>query len=328
VLTKGAEAAGLIDPGVDADRRRRWAETRVAMEKDKAKVTPAGPRRHRDWPLFHTLIRVGWLVLRATWLHRLGMRNALKVRLLRHDLALPGLPPAFDGYTILHITDPHIDSLDGLAERVAGLIDSLVVDLCALTGDYRHGVRGPHAQILRGMRRIVGAVAARDGILGVLGNHDCAAMVEDFEDLGIRMLVNETVTVRRGGDAVHLSGVDDVHYCYTPAVPSTLAKAPEGFRIALVHSPEAADLAADAGYALYLTGHTHGGQVALPGGWPILAHLTNHRTYARGFWHHGAMLGYTSTGAGCSVLPIRFNTRGEVTLFTLRRAAVSETCLP
>lgn len=297
------------------------------MEEAGAKVTPDGPRSHRDWPLFRTLMRVGWPALRMTQLHRLGMRNALKVRLQRHDVALPGLPPAFDGYTILHITDPHIDSLDGLAELVAGLIGGLAVDLCALTGDYRRRVRGPHAQILPGMRRIVGAVEARDGILGVLGNHDCAAMAPDFEDLGIRMLINETISVSRGGEVIHLSGVDDVHYYYTPAVRGTFAAAPDGFRIALVHSPEAAGLAADAGYALYLTGHTHGGQVSLPGGRPILTHLTRHRAYARGFWRHGAMLGYTSTGAGCSVLPIRFNTRGEVTLFTLRCARAVDTGL-
>jgi predicted MPP superfamily phosphohydrolase len=265
------------------------AEARVAMEKAKAKakVTPAGPRGHRDWPLFRTLMRVGWLALRATRLHRLGMRNALKVRLQRHEVALPGLPPAFDGYTILHISDPHIVSLYGLAELVAGRVAGLEVDLCALTGDYRRRIRGPHAQILPGMRTIVDAIEARDGILGILGNHDCAAMVPDFEDLGIRMLINETVTVTRGGEAIHLSGVDDVHYYYTPEVRGTFEAAPEGFRVALVHSPEAADLAAEAGYALYLTGHTHGGQVALPGGRPILTHLTRHRAYARGFWRHG-----------------------------------------
>jgi hypothetical protein len=321
VSVEDAGAAALAGPGADADGRRRWAEARVAMEKARAKITPDGPHRHRDWPLFRTSMRVGWLVLRVTQLHRLGMRNALKIGLVRHEVALPGLPPAFDGYTILHITDPHIDSLDGLAELIAGLVEGLEVDLCALTGDYRRRVRGPHAQILPGMRRVVEAVEARDGILGVLGNHDCAAMVPDFEDLGIRMLVNETVTVTRGGDAIHLSGVDDVHYYYTPEVRGTFEAAPEGLRIALIHSPEAADLAAEAGYAFYLTGHTHGGQVALPGGRPILTHLTRHRAYARGFWRHRAMVGYTSTGAGCSVLPVRFNTRGEVTLFTLRRAA-------
>ena len=79
-------------------------------------------------------------------------------------------------------------------------------------------------------------------------------------------------------------------------------------------------MAADHGFHLYLTGHTHGGQICLPGGRPILTHLTQHRRYARGQWRHGAMQGYTSTGIGVSALPVRYNNRGEVALITLRRA--------
>ena len=92
---------------------------------------------------------------------------------------------------------------------------------------------------------------------------------------------------------------------------------PEGFKIALIHSPEFVDAAAENGFQLYLAGHTHGGQVCLPGGWPIITHMTRYRRYARGLWRHGEMVGYTSTGVGVSGLPVRFNTRGEVALITL-----------
>ena len=76
--------------------------------------------------------------------------------------------------------------------------------------------------------------------------------------------------------------------------------------------------AADGGFRLYLAGHTHGGQVCLPGGRPIITHMSRHRRYARGLWRHGAMVGYTSTGLGVSALPVRFNSRGEVVMITLR----------
>ncbi len=72
---------------------------------------------------------------------------------------------------------------------------------------------------------------------GILGNHDSADMVEPFEALGIRVLVNETHTILRNGAELHLTGTDDVHYYYTDAARQALAVAPEGFKIALIHSP-------------------------------------------------------------------------------------------
>ena len=106
---------------------------------------------------------------------------------------------------------------------------------------------------------------------------------------------------------------------YTDAARAALETAPDGFKIALIHAAELADIAANAGFSLYLAGHTHGGQVCLPGGRPIITHLGRHRRYASGLWRHGSMTGYTTTGIGVSGLPVRFNSRGEVVLITLRR---------
>jgi predicted MPP superfamily phosphohydrolase len=87
-----------------------------------------------------------------------------------------------------------------------------------------------------------------------------------------------------------------------------------------VHSAEVADDADAAGYALYLCGHTHGGQICLPGGRPLVTHLKRCRHAASGLWRQGRMVGYTSRGLGVSDLPMRFNTRGEVVVITLRRS--------
>ena len=99
-----------------------------------------------------------------------------------------------------------------------------------------------------------------------------------------------------------------------------LERARAYFSIALVHSPELYDSAADQGVALYLCGHTHGGQVCLPGGWPIIKNVARGRRLYRGLWRHRDMVGVTSTGVGTSGIPVRFNTRGEVLLLRLRCA--------
>src|SRR5690606_17148219 len=166
--------------------------------------------------------------------------------------------------------DPHFDSLPGTAERVAQLISGHPVDLLVLTGDYRRRVHGPYEQILPPLAAVLRAARVEDGTLAILGNHDTAEMVPSLERLGIRVLANETVTVRRGGATLHLTGFDDVHYYYTEATDAAAKAAPPGFKIALVHSPEFALHAARAGYGFYLCGHTHGGQICVPGGKPVL----------------------------------------------------------
>ena len=154
----------------------------------------------------------------------------------------------------------------------------------------------------------------------ILGNHDSADMAAAFEKIGITVLLNESRSIRREGAEIHLTGTDDVHYYYTDQARAALDGAPAGFKIALIHSAELADAAAAAGFRLYLAGHTHGGQVCLPGGRPIITHMSRHRDYALGLWRHGSMTGYTTTGIGVSGLPVRFNSRGEAVIVTLRRA--------
>ena len=293
---------------------------RAAMEAQDEKRTPFGPRS-RHWNQFKRLMVVLHASLRVTGLYARGQRNALDIRLREIELAHDDLPAAFDGYRLLHVTDPHFDSLPGTAERIAELIRPHAADLLVLTGDYRRRVHGPHEQIVPALGTVLDAARIADGALAILGNHDTVAMVADFERLGVRVLANETVAVRRGGEALHLTGFDDVHYYYTDATDAAAKAAPPGFKIALVHSPEFALHAARAGYGLYLCGHTHGGQICLPGGRPILTASSFGHRYAAGVWRRRQMLGYTSRGAGASGLPVRFFSRGEVTVITLRRGA-------
>ena len=94
-------------------------------------------------------------------------------------------------------------------------------------------------------------------------------------------------------------------------------EAADEFTIALIHSPEAYDLAAECGVDLYLCGHTHGGQICLPFGIPILTHLRRGRKYVYGAWKYENMQGYTTSGTGCSGIPVRFNTHSEIVIHQL-----------
>jgi len=142
------------------------------------------------------------------------------------------------------------DFLPGTLEAALNLIRDVEADICVLTGDFRRRVTGPFDDILPAMAQLASQVKASHGTYAVLGNHDSATKVEPFEDLGIRLLVNETHTIQKGSAKLQLTGTDDVHYYYTEEAREALATTPDGFKIALIHSAEFADAAAENGYHL------------------------------------------------------------------------------
>jgi len=307
-----------------AGRRDAWRRRRVRMEGSGRKHTPLGHRKRRHWDRFKVLVWLFGTGLKVIGLYGRGVRNALDIRLNRLELTFPALPPAFDGFRILHVSDLHVDALPEIMETALRTITCVDHDLCVLTGDYKRGFTGPFHHVMPALGDLASRICPAYGIHAVLGNHDTADMAEAMEELGIRVLVNESHSIEKDGAEIHLTGTDDVHYFYTDDARAALAQAPRGFNIALVHSPELAHVAAENGFQLYLTGHTHGGQVCLPGSRPVVTHLVRHRAYASGLWRHHDMVGYTSTGLGVSALPVRFNSVGEIALIVLRRAATDE----
>jgi predicted MPP superfamily phosphohydrolase len=297
-------------------RRNAWRARREAME-----AQPSGKRwrgRMRSY-LYHTARRTHD-VLRPTLPVQWGAARALRLEVTELTVSFADLPAAFDGYRILHLTDLHLDNIDGTAEAVAERVADVDSDLCVVTGDIRDNIHAPMGPLMKQLDHVASAVQARDGMVGVLGNHDSAAMVPPMEALGIRVLLNETVSYGRGQDTLHVTGVDDVHRFRTEDAQAALQSAPDGFCIALVHSPEAAHAAA-VRHRLYLTGHTHGGQICIPGGRPVAYGMKGNRDLARGIWQCGDMVGYTSRGLGACVLPFRSFCPGEVVSVTLRRAS-------
>jgi len=307
-------------PPADGSARRAWAARRRRMELDYRKTGRYGGRNtDQDYLLLPVLIAFECF-LKAVGLYRRGVRNARNVVLREIDLSFGDLPEAFDGFTILHLSDLHLDGRGPVVQDMLDAWDGREVDLCVLTGDFRDRWRGSAAVALDGLRTIVASIASRHGFIGVLGNHDDCGMVAPMEAMGIRLLINESVAIDKGAQRLLLAGTDDVHYFHTHEAPGTFDGADGGFCIALVHSPELYDAAAERGVNLYLCGHTHGGQVCLPGGVPVVKQLYRGRAFYKGVWRHGGMTGLTHCGVGTTGLPVRFNTRGELLVLRLLRA--------
>ena len=315
--------ASVFQEHLELDRRHIWATLRSWMEVNAFKQLRKGGKRRHNWDLLERALKVFAILLKITGMYERGQAHAADIRLTELEVPLRQLPPSFDGFTILHITDPHFDSMPGVAEKILSLTDGLEFDICVLTGDYRLSIYGKFRQVLPSLETLVNGIASKEGFVATLGNHDTVFMVDPFEERGVRMLINETIRITRGEDTIYFTGVDDPHYYYTPMADEALEMAPDGCKIALIHSPELYDLAEEFGYSLYLAGHTHGGQITLPDGRPIIKHLNNGKQFAKGLWHHNDMIGYTSNGAGSSGIPVRFNTRGEITRVTLVQALSS-----
>jgi uncharacterized protein len=256
--------------------------------------------------------------LMGTGLYWRGLRNALKPQVRCVKLAFRNLPKAFDGFRILHLADLHIDGVDGLTEVVQEIISHCDYDLCVMTGDYRFETHGSCAAVYPRMQKIHSGIRAEFGVLAILGNHDAAEMAFEFEKYGIRMLVNEAIELRRQRQSLWIAGVDDPHKYECDDLALALEEAPlNAFKVLLVHTPEMFEEASDSGVDLYLCGHTHAGQIALPFIGAPLRNADCPREFGRGRWHYREMQGYTSAGVGCSMLPVRFNCPPEIVILEL-----------
>jgi predicted MPP superfamily phosphohydrolase len=200
--------------------------------------------------------------------------------------------------------------------RVETLIAPLDYDACVLTGDYRALTSGPYNETLERMGTLCSRI--RQPIYAVLGNHDTIRMVPALEDMGIRVLLNEADTIERDGEKLHVAGIDDAHYFRVDNMEKAADGIPlEDFSILLSHTPEVYRQAAHAGFDLMLSGHTHAGQICLPGQIPVKLNAVLPRRFGAGAWMHGTMHGYTSSGVGTSIVTARFNCPPEITLHRL-----------
>jgi len=188
-----------------------------------------------------------------------------------------------------------------------------------LTGDFRANTFGPYAAALEGMQQVRTHIEGE--VYGILGNHDSICMVPGLEAMGIRMLLNEHVAVVRDGATLYLAGIDDPHYYRADNLEKAADAIPPGAAsILLAHSPEIYRHAAHADFNLMLCGHTHAGQVCLPGGIPMMCNVNCPRTYCAGAWEYHGLSGYTAAGSGACIVDVRINCPPEITLHQLHCA--------
>jgi uncharacterized protein len=297
---------------------RLHARQRLGIENDhEAQIFGQGLNLFHieNWYSVHSLIRVTLMLGGLYWR---GRRNAERIQVRHNDITFAKLPAAFDGFTLLHISDLHADINEGALKRLTELVPELDYDVCVLTGDYRGATFGPSDAALAAVQRL--RAGLREPIYGVLGNHDTIRMVPALEEMGIRMLLNECESISRDGQTIYLAGIDDAHYFRVDNIEKAAAEIQhDKFSILLSHTPEIYRQAAHAGFDLLLGGHTHGGQICLPGSIPITLDSVLPRYMGAGAWKYHDMIGYTSVGAGTAIVPVRINCLPEITLHHLRR---------
>ena len=258
-----------------------------------------------------------------------ALREAHACGVERIELTPRHLPPAFDGVTIAFLTDTHHGPFVPVSylEEVVAMTNRLNPDVVALGGDYvqrrrslypqgnqRHLI-GPGVAALAGLRAPLGRFA-------VLGNHDhrVSAMLtrRALAENGFIELTNTGVFLERGGARMFLAGVDDLR-TGKPNLQRALHQCGvEDACILLSHNPDITERIRDPRVDLILSGHTHGGQIALPlVGAPYTASRYRQK-YLAGLVQGPTARVYVSRGVGTIGLPIRWGAPPEVTLITLR----------
>jgi uncharacterized protein len=238
-------------------------------------------------------------------------------RLVRRTVTIAGLPADLDGYRIGHISDVHCGR-DTPASRVAKWVrrlNTLNLDLIAVTGD----LITSGATYVDSVAEALGGLRARDGVYACMGNHDYFTdgehLVHALERNGLTVLRNRGVTVR---SHLHVAGVDDT-WTARNDMPTALAQRPSGAPVVLLaHDPNLFPEAMQLNVDLMLSGHTHGGQLAVPGVRKLsLARFITE--FTAGLYRRGRTWLYVNRGAGTTGPPVRLGAPAELAVLTLRR---------
>ncbi|MEE8057062.1 MAG: metallophosphoesterase [Pseudomonadales bacterium] len=221
---------------------------------------------------------------------------------------------ALEGLKILQLSDLHLDSQSANVAKIKRLCRQHKYDMCVITGDFMSKKIADYTLIRHQLNKLKSVFNCNLGCYAVSGNHDHPRLLKRLPHYGIKLIDNDHIKFNTGqGDWV-LGGVSDPHchndYDLNKASPRELPYP----SILLAHSPDLVHQAYYHFVNFYLCGHTHGGQLCLPGGIPILNNSHVARRFIHGSWQRGMMQGYTSAGSGCTGLPLRINCPPEVTL--------------
>lgn len=250
-----------------------------------------------------------------------GYANIMAHRIVINRVVIRRLPKAFEGFKILHLSDLHLDVHEGMGSHVGNLCSTLKYDIALITGDFRYHTHGNYYPVFKEIEALTKHLSCKYGCYGILGNHDFLEFVPKLEAHGIHMLLNESTLLEKDGERLFIIGLDDAHFYGVHDYAKAFRGVPDdSAKILMMHSPETLEDAREKGTDIVLCGHTHGGQICLPGGFPIWLNANCPKEYCRGAWEYRGMPGYTSSGTGSSGLPLRFNCPPEIVLHYLVRA--------
>lgn len=255
-----------------------------------------------------------------------------RVEVTHHVVASPELPPGLDGMTICQISDLHIAPSTRNRQEVAAAVRGVRADLYVYTGDMIS--RGAVAEMLAWIDDLGAAVLPAIAVLGNAEHKPSVStpeIVAALQARGITVLVNEAVTMTRGGGTLQIVGVDDPHTGFADFARAYAGADPALWTLLLCHSPDGAADMQEARADLMLCGHTHAGQVRLPVIGAVKHNLKRVRRLVGG-WYTGEDLArragcdiartrmYVSRGLGAGTPAARVMCRPELPIFELRRA--------
>lgn len=253
-----------------------------------------------------------------------GFWNARRLaKVVDVELPIAGLPAALSGFTIVQLSDIHVGATikHGYLDAIVRSVNGLDADLIALTGDIVDG----HIDRLRRHLAPLAELRARHGSYYVTGNHEyyhgVEAWLPEARRLGLRVLLNENEVIEHDGTRLLIGGVTDYNghqfgdaHRSDPVVAAKTTE-PVALKLLLAHQPRSAQAAADAGFDVQLSGHTHGGQF-----WPWNLFVPMQQPFVAGLHRLNQLWVYTSRGTGYWGPPLRFGAPSEITRLRLRTA--------
>jgi predicted MPP superfamily phosphohydrolase len=273
----------------------------MSLDSDKELAAQVSLERRGPWFMFRDTAGFEWTKIRAPII----------------DLAAE-----LEGFRFVHLSDLHLRGYwtRGYDALIEGLEKS-PPDLLVITGDFIDN-KHDHRPGLRTLQRLIPRLKSRLGTYGIMGNHDTDLLDSYLREMGVHMLDGRRAVLQSGNaqlELIGLPGLDrrdlDAHF-----IADQLAKAPGTLRIVLSHYPDQFRKTKPLNADFFLTGHTHGGQICLPNGWPIITHDRSPRVYSRGVHRRDGTWYIVSRGLGFSGLPVRMNCPAEVAEITVVRA--------
>ncbi len=251
----------------------------------------------------------------------IGVKNYYSNAVVKKfNVSLKGLPEALKGFKIVQISDLHLGQMmtKKTLEQIVDQVNSLKPDLIAITGDLADGSTAKLLNEANPLKNL----KAEKGIYFVTGNHEYYSGVENWtlaiEKMGIKVLNNENIKIRREDDYFYLAGVTDHEgKNFGQEHASDFKKALSGLengkkKILLAHQPIAVQKASEYGTDLVLAGHTHGGQI-----WPFNYFVYLQQPYLKGFYDYNGTKLYVNQGTGCWGPPVRLGSKNEITQIIL-----------